>query len=813
MNPKDEVSRARARHSEVNMLVEAGAGTGKTTLLVDRVIQALLEREIPLSRMLLITFMDKAQDEMRRRVSARLTELAAQGTLGEREGRLVQAALEALPNAAITTIHGFCQRILGEFGSDYGIPVGFQVLDPVDVERLWQTTFDQWIEEVAGDERGARTMRLLQAGIRWNQLLKWARPISDWPAVPSTAAPWPRIDAFLKEYGVTARQLASRAVGEAAADESGVRQIAEIARRFDLIARMDPAEWPRLLAQWTDGLAPKGAKTRWEHPEALTAQKEWIGLLKDALADLRRQLSDYYLSDWLALIGEDFAPRWRRTRFASLALTFDDLLLEARRIIGQPAVARALSRRYDLVMVDEFQDTDATQSAVIRRLVTINGQEELSAQDQGRLFLVGDPKQSIYRFRGADVETYAEVRDELLRTGGELVHITENFRSLPAILECVNNIFQAIWPAHADAARPFIPPFVPLSTSLMDDHREHVRMVALGAGESVAAKRRAEAQDLASAIQQAMAELWPVRVRNGIVRPIQYGDMAIIMPQRTDWEIYRDALKREGIPVAAQSGRKFFDKDEVRGVRHLFRALWVPEDAVAAVGWLLSPWVGLDYATLVGHRSSGGSWDFRDDSPSGHPEVLRWWRILKEWHQLFWRVDAETVLDWAMERSDLVPVLRERDDAAALANLTKLRRLARDFGDRWGIFEFAHWLDRQVREHVDFEEAKVGPGDSEVTFSTVHQAKGLEWPLVFVANWRPPKTALDTGIQYNPRLNLVALRQPPWQSSHWDRLEADHRLREEAEGDRLLYVALTRARDYLWFYTSFLDRGDQDSWT
>lgn len=806
MTPRDEANRARARSARVNVLVEAGAGTGKTTLLVDRVIHGVIEREIPLSRILLITFMDKAREEMRRRVEERLSALGSDVGLTERRQALARAALAALPDAAITTIHGFCQGLLAEFGFDYGIPVGFQVLEPVDVERLWRSTFDQWMAEVAVDDRGRHILELLRAGISWEHLVKWARQICDWPVVPHVSARHPRVEGFVSEYGAQARDLARFALEQAAPDEAGVRQIQDIASRFALVAATDQASWPRLLAQWTDGFGPKGNKKNWADTDALTAQKEWIGSLKEVLAVLRANMSDAYLADWLRLIAQDFRPRWRHVRFSELSLTFDDLVVEAQRVLSNPAVVRTLSSRFDLVMVDEFQDTDSIQSAIIRRLVTLPGLERLSSKDQGRLFLVGDPKQSIYRFRGADVEAYAAVRAELAHTGGELIPITENFRSNPAILDFVNAFFHKRWPQEPDPDRPFLPPFSPLSSPYSRDDRDRVRVVQLEAGQPAAVRRRGEAQDIAARIGQALSEGWPVRASDGGQRPMTYGDIAIIVPQRTDWEIYRDALMRAHIPVATQSGRKFFGQDEIRGVRHLFRILAAPDDAVAAAGWLLSPWVGLDYAVLIRHRRDGGSWDFRD-ATAGHPDVLDWWAALSQWHELFWRVEAETVLDWALQKSALTTVLRERGDEAALANLNQLRGLLREFGDRWGIFEFTTWLDRQVQEQAPFDEAAVGAVRDEVTFSTVHQAKGLEWPLVVVANWRPSKTALDTGIHYNSRLGLVALRQPPWQSSGWDALKHDHRLREEAEGDRLLYVALTRARDYLWFYASFLEMG------
>jgi ATP-dependent helicase/nuclease subunit A len=442
-------------------------------------------------------------------------------------------------------------------------------------------------------------------------------------------------------------------------------------------------------------------------------------------------------------------------------------------------------------------------------LVTPVGCEQLTPHDQGRLFLVGDPKQSIYRFRGADVETYADMREEIQATGGQVIAITQNFRSHPAILAFVNQLFQDRWPPTPDPSRPYVPPFAPMVATYPHDERTRVVVAAEGTGESTRAKRRREAAAIADLIATAVEEGWPVRAADGI-RRISFGDIALIVPQRTGLHHYREALSARHIPVASHNGRGFFQQDEIRGLRHLFCALADPLDGGAVVGWLLSPWVGATHEMLAEHRVRNGTWDYRRGD-AGHPQVLAWFERLAAWHERFWQIDPETVLDWALATSPLAHVLEELEDTGALANLRLMRKLCRQLGDRWGIDAFTEWLDLQVTEEVPFDEAPVTPGEDAVLISTVHQAKGLEWPMVIVANWKPHQTRLESGIQYNARLQRVALHQDPWVSRDWALLEADHRLREEAEGDRLLYVALTRARDYLWFYNSFLaDQGQEN---
>lgn len=795
----DAQEREQARTAKVNILVEAGAGTGKTTLLVDRVLHAILAQNIPLSRMLLVTFMDKAQEEMRSRV-----ELQLKARLQNAEGdsaRRLQMALRMLPHADVTTIHGFCHRVLTEWGADWGVPFDFRVIDDIEASRLWEESYRDWMETL--DEASLERVRLLlKGGVGWDDLRVWARNITDWTELPTIHYTWPHVMEFVENFESQALQYQALADISASASDAGRQQIADIVREFKNLHRVDPADWPRMLAMWRVSLAPKGNQKNWQAKGQLKAQKLWVQELKGSLEAIRIEQAQAYLGQWVELIWQSFRPFWRKRRFSAQLLTYNDLLVEAERVTRQSEVRRELSKRYDLVMVDEFQDTDPLQAAIIRRLVSPT--DQLSVHDQGRLFLVGDPKQSIYRFRGADVETYQGVREELTGSGGQVLPIVQNFRCHPDILDFVNERFEHLWPREPDSSRPYVPVFRPLFSNFPRDRLKRVHVESLGLGQSADVKRIEEAQAISEVIERAVAEGWPVRQASGDRAPITYRDIALIIPQRTGIDFYRQAMKDRGIPVASQSGRKFFEQDEIRGLSHLFRCLHNPDDEVATVGWLLSPWVSLTHQELAQHRQLGGTFDYRQ-STTGLPKVVFWWEKLAHWHRQFWRVDPQTVWDWATSESSLLAVLKERGDSAALANLFQMRDLCRDLGTHWTIFAFSDWLHRQVVDRVPFDEAEITTVDDEVTISTVHQAKGLEWPFVIVANWKPHSLGLGVGVHYNPRLKKAALRQGPWVSRDFPELDTDHSAREAAEAERLLYVALTRPRDYLWFYDSFAD--------
>lgn len=788
--PHDQAIRDRAiRQPGDRLLVEAGAGTGKTTLLVERAVFALLEEGLELDQMVLITFMDKAADE----ISVRLrTRLAAES----RDGRRVRRLVDTLSSAHIQTIHSFCREVLAEFAIEAGIPPRFIVVDAYQADKLWTESFARWLAEPG---ISAALEPFIRMGVPLDGLAKWARQVSQWPEVPPTIPPLADPEVLVEEFMPRFEEAWRRAQMATNPGEPGYLQARAYWNEFSLIRQMPRQDWPRLLGQFRPTLAPKGNQRHWNPPNWLKDQKALVAQWRETLIQFRRQWAERMLGQWLDLMRENFLPFWRKARWDQGVLTFDDLLWETRRLLGhRKDIAERLGRRYRLIMVDEFQDTDPIQMEIITQIADAGA---------SRLFLVGDPKQSIYRFRGADVETYASVREKWRQGSGEVLAITQNFRSQKTIIDVVNRVFVDLFPAQTDPERSYLAPFEPLVSQFPEDQR--VRVIVDGGPVAGKAEERRlfEAELAAELIVQAVSQGWPVFTRDG-ERPIEYEDIALIVPTRTGLEIYRQVLERYGIPTSSQIGRGFFIQDEIRGFQSLLAALSDPDDERAVAGWLLSPWAGVSSRQLAVHRRRGGSLSLRVSS-EGDPIVLRWIHQLQQWHQDFWARWPEGVLEDALGVTGLANALAARGDAQALANLQKLRSMCRDLGGAWGIEEFTRWLTEKVQSQADEPEAEVGDVRGAIQVTTVHQSKGLEWPLVIVANWAQRGKKPEPGLYYDRSLGVAALHADPWDSLKWEHVATRAARRDEAESDRLLYVALTRARDYLAVLETWAADGGQ----
>jgi ATP-dependent helicase/nuclease subunit A len=784
----DQAVRLKALEPGTNTLVEAGAGTGKTTLLVERAYVAIVEQHIRVSRLVLITFMDKAAAEMRARLREKLERAQNTGTPPEAER--ARRALRELRRAPITTIHGFCRMILERYAVGHGIPLPFMVMDAYDEERWWQKTFEHWLSTPAGSQLA---LQFSELGFSYAVLVKWARAISAWPRVPDFEAQAPEVDGTLARYRDQAQHLVRVARELAAPDDRGRAQIVAIASQLDRMLNVPDPQRLRLLGEWTTGLAPQGNQRGWASRDALRRQKAWIDELRAALQEIRQHIADFYLAQWLRAMRDDFLPQWQAVRWQAGLLTFNDLVWECERILRDETVRRDLERRFDLIMVDEFQDTDPIQVNILDALARAG--PDRGRWRPGRVFLVGDPKQSIYRFRGADVETYVRVRQAIQDQGGQVLPIVQNFRSHPQILAHVNRLFAEWWPSEPDPEAPYIVPYQPLHAAYPDDGAQHVFLETVD-GPDIGAQRRQEARRMVDIVRRAVQEGWPVRASDGRgMRPIGWQDIALVMPQRTGLSVYQEVFEQAGIALAAGMGRGFFQRDEVRGFQCLLQALYDPWDPVPLLGWLRSPWVGLSLEQLLEHRVHGGQWDYRVSTP-GSEEVLSWYRRLAAWRrQTDW--GPEDVLDQALAVTGLLERARAYDDAAMEANLMKLRDLTRDLGDRWGFSEFTRWLTDKVVSGAEEEEAPVARRAGQVAVSTVHQAKGLEWPMVVVGNWKMTDAGLADGVYLDVATGRVGLKAGAWQSRDFSWVDQQYQLRALHEAIRLRYVALTRARDYL----------------
>ncbi len=787
-----------------NILVEAGAGTGKTTLMVERTVEAVVEMGINLERIALITFMEKAAEEIKIRVRHRLQEVMARGDLDTSQRQRAQVALRQLPLSCITTIHGFAMRFLQAQGHHAPVPLGFRVLDAYQSEKLFEESFYQWIDT---DKFSARRVEeLLNYGMSFERIREMARFLSGCADIPSYQASRPGVD-FIDKFVEAAGEFEDTAVRYAAAGDQGLIQIRDIGRYLRNLVGLDSDQRVKALVAW-HLTAAKGNKKNWSQSDRLAQQKMFVTTLKEQVDEFRVSLADYVLQEVLRLLADRFVPYWKEQRWRRASLTFDDLLRETRDFLD----ANGPVDSYDLIMVDEFQDTDALQAEIIvRMLVQSKPADWLSALiPQGRLFVVGDPKQSIYRFRGANVEIYQLMRQKIAQEGGLTLSIVQNFRTPAEILNPVNRLFAANWPSRFDPSRPYIAPYTPLQPFFSATGES--RLIVRGGlvEDKVYGRRKFEAGLIAKALRGMVVDDRVVirDAQTGERRAARLGDVALVIPNRSGLHIYQEILEKEGIAVAPEGGIRFFERDVVRGVQHFFSALRNPSQVAHTVGWLLSPWVGFSMEDLARHTAAEGTWNYLSTQEKGWPVLTEVLDKLKMWHQKWWVWRVEDLFWELYDWSALPAVLEERQDTANLSNLAKMADLCRDLGDEWGNDEFCQWLESKVNNREQEEEGPLPEAQDAVHVVTVHKSKGLEWPIVVVANWNMGTSSKHSGIRIES--GRIAMAQGDLRSRLWEELAREDRIREQAEAERLYYVALTRARDYLIVLDTFA-RDDSES--
>ncbi len=778
-----------------NLVVEAGAGTGKTTLLVERAFQALVAEGAGVQQLVLVTFMERAAEEIRERLSQRLETALAESEGDQRER--IAAALAHLDRATITTIHGLAQRILAEFAVEARVPIGFGVLDAFDAERRWAECWRRWVS-TARSKASASTMReLLGLGESLATLAEFAHTMSASDAGEGIRGGRPRPDlaAFCRRWAASLSTWCAGLEGVAARDDRGRRQAEELAAKLAYLSGVAGEAQAGAILEWNHGFRLAGNQKDWRPKDRLREQKALLGEFRQELAAVQQEYADFLLEHWYRAMIDDWLPFWRRFRFQRGYLLFDDLLREARSLLAEnPRVRHVLFRRWRYILVDEFQDTDPIQSELLFRLAGEPASDDwrTAAIPPGRLFVVGDVKQSIYRFRGADVETFQAMRSTIVEQGGEVLKIRQNFRSDRAVTEFVNAVFHARMPAATDPERPYWATYDPLVAAIHRTPEDRVWWLGGPGPKALRERRQREADWTALAISTAVQGGWPVwDPTAGGVRPITYRDIAVLVPNRTGISEYRAVFQQREIPLASIGGVGFFEQDEIRGFSALLTLVVDPDNAIAWLAFLASPWVGASHAQLEDHvRAAGALSEGSDDT------VGRWVQQIGGWlaqRDGWLPVD---VFDALHDASGLSQALKQRGDRQALANLDKLRELARSYGGAWGLADFESWLKMRVTAGEPEAEGVVEDIGDAVQLSTVHQAKGLEWPMCVVTNWHLERRPLPRLLR-DAKTGAVGWRTSHFESGDYASLKAGAVDREEAERVRLWYVALTRARDYL----------------
>lgn len=831
--PADAGDRERIRTAiGETLFVEAGAGTGKTTALVTRIC-SLVVAGVPIGAIAAITFTEAAAAELRDRIRVELEKLAIGE--GDEDGRAA-AALAGLDAAAIQTLHGFARRILALYPLEAGLPPRFDVRDSLEMAAAFDDRWGAFVSELF-NETGPdpRLPRALTLGLTVKHLRTLAQLLHDnydrlQPTPGATgdpvevevsglvtalrdalelrgmcSDPGDKLLGHLERLERLPARLEALATRIAVASDDVSRTVAEQDLLADLAA-LKPFAPGNLgnAKSWTTG----------HHaykPDVTSALKEADGARLGLLNDVRRDCIESVLP---RLIGWALDGAAERRRDGTLEY-HDLLVLSVRLLRGDAVVRRTLNRRFTHLLIDEFQDTDPLQIELAALLATTAHEVgETPWQGlpvaPGSLFFVGDPRQSIYRFRRAEIEVYEAAGAAF---APEPVHLTANFRSKRGIVSWANDLFAHIFgmPYGSGPDTPAQAAYTPLGAHQQGD--APVVYVIGGPSDGRSGEIRAtEAGEIAALIRAALANDWLKKTRPGA--PARFADVTILIPDRNALPPLERALESADIPFRVEGSTLLFGTQEVRDFTNILAAIDDPADEVAVVAALRSPAFACGDDELYAFRQlrRTRTWDYTsqmgDEIPADN-RVRQAMGVLAElYEQRSWLSNAELVETVIRERRLFELAFSGERQRDMWQRLRFLHEQARRFdaSSAGTLRHFVGWLRESAKSGAHVTESVVpDPDDDAVRVMTIHASKGLEFPIVFVAGLLPEPRTQRAAVLFDrgaaaaaqPQVSVGNKDMGYFRTPGYELLGERERVMERLERDRLLYVAATRARDCL----------------
>ncbi len=824
--PGDQAERDRITRGSLDrtLFVEAGAGTGKTTELVRRICNLVVVGGVCLHEVAAITFTEAAAAELQSRIRVEF-ERRSRESADPEEVRRCLAALADADRAAITTLHGFASRILGEFAVAAKLPPRIEVLDELSSQLAAEDRWQQFVDEIydGGNHDALLTRAILleialepqylfqpsmrEVAAELNQNWDLLGPLAAQPIPDIAPVDVARLLPFVERVELTMHSCT-------AADDKLLERLAQTVEEARQLLGLDSDSQVRALLpqakSWEKGNS-FGRKENWPDVVAARAVRAELAVQVRALADRAVQET---LGGLLVLTAR-FVLDSAAQRRAEGGLEFHDLLVLARDLLRHHDEARAvLHQRYQHLLLDEFQDTDPIQIELALLIATsiarpgTMGWTELDPTE-GSLFFVGDPKQSIYRFRRADIELFLAARDRFGADGG-LARLSTNFRTVEPVLRWINALFGDRM--HEVAQQQ--PAYEPLEAFRAADSGADHRPVLLGgphldAKVKAAGLREAEADDVAAIIANMLAgpERWPVQdLRSKQWRPVTPADITILLPTRTSLPYLRQALEAAQVPYRLATGTLVYDTQEVRDLIATLRAIDDPGDESSLVAALRSALYGCSDVDLFTFRQAGGRWDLRSTPPPSlepdHPvlSALAHLRSLRE--QRWWLTPSAMLARVVRERHAFLLGFGSARPADVWRRLRFLIDQARAFeqASGAGLRGFVEWAAMQGADGARVHEPLLPETDeAAVQIMTIHGAKGLEFPVTILSGMTSLSTPRAHGISllWEPMgLPQLALNKEMKTAQHQLRADIETEM-DSHEKLRLFYVAATRARDHL----------------
>jgi len=811
-----------------NFFVEAGAGSGKTRSLVYRMIGLIQQGCAKIENIAAVTFTRKAAADLRGRFQIKLEKCLEDPSIqaGEREN--VRDALSNLEKVFIGTIHSFCAKLLRERPVEAGIDPAFEEIDEDENAAYAEEVWNEYVEK-NGFENNKIIGWIQDNGISPEDLRGIFLKCIDYTDVELVTKECEKPD-FTGEKEYVKEVLEKiRHKMPTKEPEKGWDTLQDIVVRARRLMNFGYLGYDRRFVTLLNLLKrePKVVKNRWPDETADECLSLYHEFRKNTVLPAIKEWNEYLHKPLMGFIGEGvrYYENWRRERSI---LNYQDLLTVTAGLLKNSAeIRKYFKEQITHLMVDEFQDTDPIQAEII---LLLTGDDD-SIDDWrkvrprlGTLFVVGDPKQSIYRFRRADIDIYNRVKQLFKRSGGEILDLTSNFRSLPKIGMLADDVFQSVFP---EGDTEYQAKFAPLVTQRNEEKKfssgiliNEISKVRGNYGSEIA---RVDAERIANWIRYAVnggirIQRTPEEKEAGLSEIPNYGDFMIITRIKKRLPAYANALELLGIPYELSGGKSFGQSKELMGIYTVLKAAADPEDQVALVAALRGMYFGISDDILYKFKKAGGCFSYFSNTPKGFEMIYNSFERLKEYREMVLSYSAVTATEKIIESLGVIPLAVSKEMGSTRAgNILKAVELIRKTqADQIGSFsELIENLKRYFTSRMA-EEMGLFPGTSKaVRIMNLHKAKGLEASIVFLAD---PMGALK---EQNPVMHIrrtddgakgyfiierrigeylsEELGVPP----RWDEQKQNEIQYNKAERKRHEYVAVTRAKNIMIISTYY----------
>jgi ATP-dependent helicase/nuclease subunit A len=735
-----------------------------------------------------------------------------------------------MERAPISTIHSFCLGLLKEYPVEAGVDPQFTLLDEVQSGAFEYQTWEHWLKKNLSQPVEPLFQFLRLGGTfehvdELKQFLKSNRTLLNIPASQTL----PSMEPFKEKWKGFLAWSRKSAKGCSNPTDLLYQTLEEFWAKSERIESAKPEDADfELAALKVPKAKTKGNLKSWDKAVLAEIRGRFEQLREDhaaAFAPFREAV----LLNLLHWIG-GYLSEWESQKVRNGFLDFEDLLLKTRNLLrDHPDSREEIKKRFDTLFVDEFQDTDPLQVEIVFFLSErpaplrpsptpsgLRGTGGFGGQVQvinwkdidlepGKLFLVGDPKQSIYRFRRADVAIYEATKERILVNGGKVEKLTENFRTVGGLVEWVNGCFPALFEGSG------------ISYQALNASREKGKTegtlpilwglkvpIPEGSEETKSFYRRQEAEWVAAYLKEKILKGgWTVSdPQTHKIREVRNGDIAILFRDLSNEneEFWEEALRKRDLPYQIVGGKRFYNRPEIVALSTLLTCLSSPADEAACVAVLRGPLFGFSDEELFLHRDSKGYFRFQEEAKGNMGKAFE---HLRKWFNATRTLGVSETLSYLYEHTNLLAITAGQPHGEQrVANLMKVLDQARNLEttQHFTYRAFTQWLTTQQEEGTMEGEAP-GPDSSEdrITLMTIHKAKGLEFPIVFVSAWASdPK---DSGSLVDRKAMAGAYKvgraDLGLKTTNYDSVKQDEEVQQLAENTRLLYVAATRARDCL----------------